>query len=138
MPIDHGMRELCANSVLSIAFAIMFLVSGCGSVPPPVAAPARAVHFVLVNLSDCAWQITLTPADGGAVLPLRLQARESRELEISGGAYGIEQTALNGGGGTDSTRRFTVRLESGQTYRWRLVTLLSAPIGETQASTVHE
>jgi hypothetical protein len=105
----------------------MLLASGCATVPSAAAGPAQTAHFVIVNLSDCAWQITLSPAGGGPARVLHPAARESEELDLAGGSYGIEQRALIGSMGADSTRRFTIRLESGQTYRWRLVTLLSVP-----------
>ena len=137
VPIDGGVRELCSKLVLLVGFGLMMLASGCGTIPPSAAGPARAVHFVTVNLSDCAWQITLTPT-GGPVRVLHIAARESQELDLVGGSYGIEQTALNGSTGADSTRRFTIRLEPGQTYRWRLVTLLSAAANGKRRDTAND
>jgi hypothetical protein len=122
------MRELCAKLMLLIGLGVMLFAPGCGTVTQPAAEPARGVHFVVVNLSDCAWQITLTPSGGGPARVLHLAPWDSQKLDFAGGSYGIEQTALNGSRETESTRRFTIRLESGQTYRWRLVTLLSAPV----------
>lgn len=135
MPIDIGMRELCSKSVLLVSLGLTLLAAGCGTVPAPATGPARPVHFAIVNLSDCAWQITLTPAPDGPARPLRVEARESQMLDLEGGPYEIEQTALNGGTGAELTRRFTIRLEPGQTYRWRLVTLLTAPANGTHPDT---
>jgi hypothetical protein len=120
------------------ALLLMLLAGGCSTVPPPKIGPVAGVHFVIVNLSDCEWRITLTLAGGGPAHVLHLSARESQETDLAGGAYGIEQTALNGSTGLESTRRFTVRLEPGQTYRWRLATLLSATPGGTPANDEHE
>jgi hypothetical protein len=82
----------------------------------------------------------LTPAGGGPARALQLAARESREIDLAAGEYGIEQTALNGNTGSDSRRQFTIRLEPGQTYRWKLLTLLSAPVDGSgdPASNDHE
>jgi hypothetical protein len=125
------MREPCPNSALLFLLGLLLLAGGCGTVGPASAVSGSTVHFVVINLSDCGWQIVLTPAGGGPARALQLAARESQEIDLAGGEYGIEQTALSGSTGTESRRGFTVRLEAGQTYRWRLATLLSAPAGES-------
>jgi hypothetical protein len=123
--------------MLLIGLGLMLLAGGCGTVGKPPAEIGRAVHFVVVNLSDCGWQIAITPSDGGQARALHLAARETQEVDLSGGEYGIEQTAQTETTATKSTRRFTIRLEPGQSYRWRLVTLLSAPAGETRGDPVN-
>jgi hypothetical protein len=127
----HTIRSLAS-------ICILLFVSGCGSVPQPAVAPAREVHLVVANLSDFAWQITFAPRAGGAVRVLHLAARESQRIDLAGGTYSIEQIALNESGAADSTRRFAVNLESGQTYRWRLATLLSGEAEGTLLNDKHE
>jgi hypothetical protein len=90
-----------------------------------------AAHFVVVNLSDCEWQIAIAPAAGGETRALHLMARASQSIDLPGGDYVLEQTALTADAGIESARRFTSHLDAGQTYRWRLATLLTAPSGET-------
>jgi hypothetical protein len=120
--------------MLLIGLGLALLAAACGTVPPPAAAPARGVHLVVVNLCDCTWQITIAPAGGGPAIALHIAGRESQEADLQAGAYEIVQTAAPGSGGAELTRRFTVRLEPGQTYRWRLVTLLSAPANGAPAN----
>jgi len=50
---------------------------------------------------------------------------KSLDLELAGGDYAVEQTMLSDDAGPDSTRRFSMQLVVGESYRWRLVTLLS-------------
>jgi hypothetical protein len=121
------MREPCPKSALLIGLGLLLFAGGCGTGGPSAAGSGRVVHFVIINLSDCEWQIMLAPADGGPVRALHLADRESQEVDLAAGEYRIEQTALKGAKEIKSTRRLTVRLDPGQTYRWRLVTLLSAP-----------
>ena len=123
------MREPCPKSALLIGLGLLLFAGGCGTVGPSAAGNGRAVHFAVINLSDCGWQIMLSPTGGGPARALHLAARESQEVDLEGGEYRIEQTELTGTTGIESVRRFTVRLEPGQTYRWRLETLLSAPAG---------
>jgi hypothetical protein len=50
---------------------------------------------------------------------------ESIEVELPAGDCEVEQTMLADGAGSETTRRFTMQLAAGQSYRWRLMTLLS-------------
>jgi len=121
------MRELCPKPAILIVWGLLLLAGGCGTVGPTASGDGRTAHFVVINLSDCGWQITLAPAVGGPYRILHLAGRESQAVDLPGGEYHIEQTALAGPTGAGSTRQLKIRLDSGQTYRWRLVTLLSAP-----------
>jgi len=78
-----------------VCFGLMLLASGCATVPSAAAGPAQTAHFVIVNLSDCAWQITLSPAGGGPARVLHPAARESEELDLAGGSYGIEHKGVD-------------------------------------------
>jgi hypothetical protein len=132
------MRELCPKLALLIGLGLLLFTGGCGTARPLTAGSGHEAHFIVINLSDCEWRILLTPAGGGPVRTLHLAARETQETDLGGGEYRIEQTALSGTAGLESTRRLTVQLDPGQTYRWRLVTLLSAPAGVDPANDRHE
>lgn len=102
----------------------VLLGAGCASATAPVekSAPAR---LIVHNLTDYAWRLVLTDAAGGAELEVQVAPHADRSIELAGGDYGIAQSIIppNPTGGMD--RKITCRLESGQTYHWRLATLLS-------------
>jgi len=127
------MRTSVRPSVtFSIVFAAFAFVPGCAtSAQSPTATPAgaRPARIELVNLSDCDWSVAVTMPDGGNARTTRLPARETLRLELPGGDYQITQTALTGLTGADATRRFPAHLESGESYRWRLATLLTGQTG---------
>jgi hypothetical protein len=132
------MRELCPKSALLAAFGLALLAAGCGTVPQTPAGASPVAHFLVINVSDCEWQIAIAPAGGGETRALHLAARASQAIDLPGGDYVIEQTALLADAGIDSARRFTSHLDAGQTYRWRLATLLTAASGETGRDTTHD
>ena len=125
------MRKLCPKSALTAAFGLCLLAAGCGTVPQPSARAGPVAHFMVINLSDCEWQIAIAPASGGEHRVLHLTARASQAIDLPAGDYAVEQTALTADAGIESARRFTSHLDAGQTYRWRLATLLTAPSGES-------
>lgn len=124
------MRELFSDLAGLGSLGLMLILGGCTTLTKP--APAGPVtHFVVVNLSDYEWRIAIAPTGGGEARALRLPARALQEIDVAAGDYVIDQTMLTGNAEPASTRRLTIRLEPGQTYRWRLVTLLSAPMQES-------
>lgn len=125
------MRELCSNLAAVGCLGLILILGGCTTAELPGSAGPRA-HFVVVNLSDCEWQIAIDPGGGGEGRALRLPGRGTQQIDLAAGDYVIEQTMLARNAGPASTRRLTIKLEPGQTYRWRLVTLLTAPTGETR------
>ena len=126
MPIEEGMRKLSPKSGLMVVFGLLLLAAGCNTVPKPSAEAGPTGHLVIVNLSDCEWQISISPMAGGETHTLHLAVRALQAIDLSPGDYVIEQTALVVDAGPDSARRFKTRIDVGQTYRWRLATLLSA------------
>lgn len=104
-------------------------VAGCAA--PSVAPPAtKAVaRLRIVNLTDYAWTIGLTPA--GAPQPRRqaVGPRAEVAMELPPGECVIEQTVTGATAAPGATRRLTVRFEGGEEYRWPLATLLSG-LGE--------
>ena len=125
------MRELSPKATVLAAIGWLLLAAGCAAVAPPSAGTGPRAHLAVVNLSDCEWQIVIGPAAGGEARALHLAARASQAVDLPGGDYVIEQTALATDSGIDSARRFTVRFDAGQAYRWRLATLLTAPAQAT-------
>jgi hypothetical protein len=76
-------------------------------------------------VSNCAWQVSFALAVGGERRILKLPLDKSIEVELTAGEYEVEQTMVVDEVGPDATRRFSMKLDSGEHYRWRLVTLLS-------------
>lgn len=88
-------------------------------------SPNAVARLTLLNDSPCEWQIVFTPVAGGEPRAWKLSVDQSLEVELGGGDYVVEQTMLADDAGPDATRRFSMRFETGQIYRWRLITLLS-------------
>lgn len=106
-------------------------MAGCAA-PSPTSgskeAPA-ASHLVVTNLTDYDWSLVIAPAAGGEGRPSRVPPRGSLTIDLAGGAYLIDQSALPAGAAPELSRRLPVRLAAGKTYRWRLGTLLSDATG---------
>ena len=113
---------------LLVAFTLLVATFGCAgpATTAPVPTGPRIARVELVNLSECDWRITLVSTDGRETSPPRLPAHATLRLEIPGGDYTITQTALNG---PAAVRRFPAHLEPGESYRWRLATLLTGQAG---------
>ena len=104
--------------------------AGCISPrPPPAAIPPVVARLLVENLTDYEWHIAVAAAIGPETREARVAARSSIEVTLAGGDYVIEQTVVTGIAGGGLARRLPARLEPGQTYRWRLGTLLSDPAG---------
>ena len=114
-----------------MTLAWWIFAAGCAT-PAPVspAVPQQPAHLVVINLTDYAWRIVLTRPSGEPAHESRLQPRATAKVDLAGGDYVIEQTALSAGAAPELSRRIPAKLEPGQTYRWRLVTLLSEPAGD--------
>jgi hypothetical protein len=100
--------------------------AGCAS-STVVPEPPRVARLLVENLTDYAWHITVTAAAGSETGVAEVPARGFAEVTVGGGDYFIEQAAR--GAGAELSRRLPARLEAGQTYQWRLGTLLSDPAG---------
>ena len=98
-----------------------------------VKAPMAPAHLVVINLTDYEWHITIARASGEPAADFRLEPRASFTVDLAGGDYAIEQTALTNGAAAELSRKIPAKLESGQTYRWRLVTLLSESTGDSSS-----
>lgn len=89
----------------------------------------QVARLTLLNSSDCEWQIVITPLTNGDSRTWKLTAAKSLDLELAGGDCVIVQTLLVADAKPALTRRFSMHFEAGQSYRWRLMTLLSgAPV----------
>ena len=115
-------------------FAFVFLLAGCAAPDlTPVKAPPLPAHLVVINETDYEWRLTIHRVSGESVRELRVLARASETIDVAGGDYVIEQTMLPTAGAPELSRTIPSRLEPGQTYRWRLATLLSESKGDFDA-----
>jgi len=113
----------------STRFRVPWLVAAClciltGCATPPVASHPAA-HLIVNNLTDYRWRIQIKRPTGGPVRDLQLAAQSSQGVDLEGADYLIEQSAQAGGAASTLTRSISVHLDAGQTYVWRLATLLS-------------
>lgn len=114
--------------------ALIVLVAGCaGPAVAPVKVPPAPAHLVVINQTDYEWRLTIDRASGELVRTVRVLARVSETIDVSGGDYVIEQTMLPTASAPELSRKISSRFEPGQTYRWRLATLLSQPNGNSDA-----
>lgn len=97
------------------------------AVAPPAAAPAR---LAVKNLTDYVWRLSATLPNGAEIWAREVGPRSAIEVELAAGDYVIEQAVVSGNVGPGLTRQVPARFESGQTYRWRLGTLLSTTTPE--------
>ena len=123
-------RLTLALLCLAILAGLFFMVrcrhqAPSGSAPSAVTKAKLLARLTLLNTSDCEWQIVITSVASGDRGTWKLPVAKSIEAELAGGDYVVEQTMLTDGVGADATRRFSMQLEAGQSYRWRLMTLLS-------------
>ncbi len=91
-----------------------------------MAAPPAPARLTVVNLTDYPWDLAITAAGGAGSRHERVPSRGERVIELAGGDYDVLQSAVAGDGQSDLRRQLSFRLAPGQTYRWRLATLLSA------------
>jgi len=82
---------------------------------------------VVSNLTDYHWRIEIRRVSGGPAQEVKMEPRSSQDLDLPGADYVIEQAAQAEGAAQDLDRKISVHLDPGQTYGWRLVTLLSEP-----------
>jgi hypothetical protein len=118
------------TSAGSLAWCVIAL--SCATPPPSIVTPPPppAVARLLVeNLTDYEWDVAVAATAGTEVCSARVPARGSIALNLAGGDYVIEQTARLERARPALVRKAPARLEPGQTYRWRLATLLSSPAG---------
>lgn len=99
------------------------LLTGC-SAPPVAAPPSAPARFTMANLSDSSWDIVLSAKDG-SVSRRRVGPRALVEEVLPEGDYDCEQVLLSSAGAPAARRTLSIRLVAGQTYRWRLTTLLA-------------
>lgn len=123
-------RLTLALLCLAILAGFIFMVrcrhqAPSASVPSVETKAKPMARLTMLNASGCEWRIVITSVASGDRGTWKLPVAKSIEAELGGGDYAVEQTMLADGAGADATRRFTMWLEAGQSYRWRLMTLLS-------------
>jgi hypothetical protein len=89
--------------------------------------------LVVINETDYLWSLNIALAGGGGAQETRVQPRATVTLDLAGGDYVIEQTALSENAAPALTRKIPAKLNGGQTYRWRLITLLSESVPPTDS-----
>lgn len=102
------------------------LLGGCAS-PTPIAenSASRPAHLVVMNLTDYRWRIMIARRPAAPATEFEVGARESRSVDLASGEYTIRQTVLSEGAAKELSRELPAKFESGESYRWRLATLLS-------------
>jgi hypothetical protein len=104
----------------------VLLAAGC-AVAHQIPAPGpRPAVMAIENLGNCAWQITAVPT-GGPARRATVPVGEMIRWELPAGGYEITQEALAGIESAEAVRHFAMPLASGETYRWRLVTVATVP-----------
>ena len=119
--------------MLGVVLGWGLLIGGCAA-PAPVASKTQAeskAHLVVINLTDYEWHIAVARPSGESMADFHLKPRASSSVDFAAGDCVIDQTALAEGAAPELSRKIPMKLEAGQTYRWRLVTLLSEPIGNS-------
>ena len=117
---------LCLAGLVGLFFLARCAgTAGSTRKPAETLPEAKMAHLAMLNSSECEWRIVIAPATGGPGRTCKLAVAASIDIELPGGEYEIEQTMLTDDAGPDATRRFSMRLEAGQAYRWRLVALLA-------------
>ena len=132
------LREPCSllrtGFFLPAVFAILIgelFFLGCAAPVPiaPLASPPA--HLNVINETDYLWHLVILRAGGGSAHDSRLQPRATIKVDLAGGDYVIEQSVISESAAPELTRKIAAKLDSGQSYRWRLVTLLSESIPPT-------
>jgi len=106
---------------------------GCATVPPPAAPPpevSAGAHLLVTNQTDYDWNIHIASASGTEMSDTAVAPRATLSINLKGGDYVIDQSVTTAGATAVQTRRIPTHLAAGQTYRWRLDTLLSDPAGD--------
>ena len=118
-------------ALLRVLWAVLTLgglFAGCASPDPkPSSAPAAPAHLTVINQTDYAWHLVVRRSSGAGAGDFRVQARATLSIDLAAGDYVIEQTELSADAGPALSRQIPTQLVAGQTYRWRLATLLSEP-----------
>jgi len=84
---------------------------------------------VIINQTDYVWHLAINRPSGESVRDAHVPVRATLTINLPGGDYVIAQTALSDAASPELTRKISSTLAPGQTYRWRLVTLLSETPG---------
>jgi len=115
-----------------VGLALVFLLFRCAknarasAQNARIAIPSFAARLTMVNDSNCEWIITATlVGEGEEGQTWKLQIGKSLEVVLAGGEYRLEQRMLSLESGSSQVRRFPMKFEAKQNYRWRLVSLLS-------------
>jgi len=124
---------LCLAGIVGLIFVVRCTrVAKSAEKPAAVSKGGKMAHLAMLNCSECEWQIVITPTIGSEQRRWKISVAKSTEVELAAGDYEVEQTMLTDDAGPDATRRFLMRLEPGQAYRWRLVALLAGETSEAR------
>lgn len=118
---------------LWVTVTCCLVLASCAA-PAPVAlsAPSLPARLIVINQTDYEWHLAISRPSGESVHDSRLKPRASLAVDLAGGDYTIEQTAL-AENAPELTRKISAKLDAGQTYRWRLATLMSDPTGNSDS-----
>lgn len=117
---------LCLAGLAGLFFLLRcHPVEGNGNKQVDLPQKGEMAHLTMINRSPCEWQIVILTEGGGERQVWNLALDQTRAIKLASGDFLVEQTMLTDDAGPDATRRFSIHLEAGHTYRWQLVTLLS-------------
>ncbi len=126
-PIAHLLRRAWPRGCAVLLTILVLAVTGCGTAPQTTqAASKREAVVVLRNISPHRWKVTFRPVMQVVPVVVQVAPQATDELSLAGGEYQIEQAIDDGGPERPPPRTFSLRLESGERYRWVLSTLLTA------------
>ncbi|PTY05721.1 hypothetical protein DB347_15265 [Opitutaceae bacterium EW11] len=87
----------------------------------------------IVNLCDRTWSIAAAKPGSRPSEPWTIPPKETRTWELPEGEYAFVQALVGPDDKPESTRTFSMQLSADETYRWKLVTLLTDDSGGRSA-----
>lgn len=130
------MPSCCANLISWTrlgGLTCLLAAAGCSSgiTPPPAPAPTPTpARLLVVNQTNYEWHLVIASTAGPERVESTVLPRDTVRIALAGGDYLIGQSTTAGRAAAGLAREIPAHLAAGQTYRWRLDTLLSDTTGD--------
>lgn len=125
-PILSPRQSSLFGTVTGLLLASGVILGGCATPTPVVEkADGAPAHLVVMNLTDYRWHITIAHSPAPRAADFEVEPRQSRSIDLASGEYSIRQTVLSEGAANELSRELPAKFAPGESYRWRLATLLS-------------